>query len=195
MMLLLSAAGCDDFSLLDQFRFLDMEFEKSQIRPGEQCLLRPLGGTGPYAFSLADAELFDDGVNQADPGSIENQTYTAGNSIGTARIKLADSAGHAAEKGIDVIPWEPSNFTSDGAVAGPNTVNLAWAYDSPGYIGGFRLWRSKAGEAFEEIAALGIGDRSYEDLTASPQMNVYRLYTSAGGFLSAYAETSAKGNP
>lgn len=113
---LLIAAGCDSFSLLDQFQKgldngLGLSMEKSSVKPGEVSALYPSGGTAPYTFAVIADSLYDDGVHATDTGTIANQNYTAGNSIGTVKVRVTDSTGKSAESVITILPWGPENFS------------------------------------------------------------------------------------
>jgi hypothetical protein len=194
IIILLSVAGCDSFSLLDQFsRGLSLVLQKSTVKPGEQSLLYPGGGIEPYSFAVVAENLYDTGQT-SDPGTIMNHVYTAGESIGTVKIWLTDSVGNHVEKQITVLPWKPLNFNVNGYAPGPTTIELFWTYNSPGYIEGFRILRSKDGGPFEEIFWTGSSTWCYADESASPQENTYRLYAVAGEFESVYAVGSAYGN-
>lgn len=193
--LLFMNAGCDSFSLPDQFsKDLLLILEKNTVKPGEQSELFPQGGIEPYSLEVIVDNLHDAGY-ATDPGSITGLIYTAGNSIGTVNIRLTDDLDNSYRAQITILPWQPQNFSADGSFGGPTDVELNWAYDAPGYIGGFRIMRSSAVEAFVKIADLDNDIREATDDAASPQENIYRLYAVAGEFLSAYAERSAKGNP
>jgi hypothetical protein len=195
IVLLFVIAGCDSFSLPDQFsKGLILVLEKDSVKPGEQSKLYPAGGIEPYSYSVIADNLYDGG-HATDPGTITEQMYTAGNSIGTVKIRLTDDMDNSFEVRMTVLPWQPQNFSADGTVPDNQTVKLDWTYDAPGYIGGFRIMRSSAGGAFVKIADLGSGIRTYTDDNAHPNDNIYHLYAVAGEFLSSYAEVSAAGQP
>ena len=199
VILILTLSGCDDFSLPGQFTLLSLTLEKSVVRPGETCNLTAREGTPPYSASASAGNLYNDGINAADPGSVKDMVYKAGQSIGTVKILLSDSAGHRTEAMITVLPWEPHDFMADGIYGGPKEVKLTWKNTTPGFISGFKLLRSTDVDPFTPVtdAVIDNGGESYSciDTKAVQPMNYYRLYAVAGDYESSYVEASAKGNP
>jgi len=194
LLLPLLLAGCDNFSLPGQFQFaLNLALDKTVVHPGEQSTLSPTGGTAPYTATASAVSLYNDGVHQDDPGSIQNMVYTAGNSIGTVQITLSDSAGHSANATISVLPWAPQSFTAAGKIAPPwKTVNLTWTYTSQGYISGFKLLGSQtaASGPFTQVTLTNAATYAYTDTGAVQQTNYYQLYAVAGSYVSDSCATA-----
>ncbi len=80
------------------------EFERELVRPGDECVMRSLGGDEPAAEALRDAESFDLVVVSGGDGTVTNALYALRNSkvptcvfpSGTANL-LFDNIGNAPE--------------------------------------------------------------------------------------------------
>lgn len=182
---LFTAAGCDNYSILDQFSRggpLSIAIQKSTLQQGEAVALYPSGGLPPYTFGVVAGSLYVSGTSI---GSVSGATYTAGDAIGTVEITVTDTAGNNANTLATIVPPAPGNF---GVVANTSThtITLSWTYSDTSIISGFQIWRSVAGGSFSLLATAPSTSTSYAD----PGLNqnkiyTYRMYALAGSYLSS----------
>ncbi len=183
----LGLVGCDSFSLLDQFARIDgtaalqLTLQKDTVQPRETIDLYPSGGVPPYSFGLVADDLYYD----AGLGSVAEQKYTAGDSIGKVEIHLSDGRGGVVNSVVTIIPPAPDNFTAQAYVAtsgNKNGIELQWTYTDTALISGFLLQRSTdGGTTFPDSQNLSSSLTSYVDSTASNRNTTYtyRLYAVA----------------
>ncbi len=95
--------------------------------------------------------FYSDSTNKL--GTVNENMYKAGNSIGTITIQLWDNDDNMKETVITIIPPTPSGFTV--TKAGTSTLDIDWDDANNAYISSFRLFRSISGAAFTETPVLG----------------------------------------
>lgn len=179
-------AGCDSFSLIGQFRrvsSLGLTLQKASVQQGETISLYPAGGTPPYSFGLEAGNLYYSGTL----GSITNQSYTAGTSIGTVTIHLIDSDGDTADSSVTIIPPTPTGLSAlPDPSASPNDIDVTWnLYATPLLISGLEIERSLDGVTFASLTNPSSGTTLFVDQPLTPgQMYYYRIYAVSGAFRS-----------
>lgn len=172
-------AGCDSYSLLDSFTVggteLTWNISSTTLQPGEKTDLNPTGGTAPYSWILVEGDLFyQDSVNKL--GSVNDNKYTAGNSIGTVTIQLWDSKNNMKEAVVTVVPPAPTNLTV--TKSGTGSLTVAWTYTNTEYISGFKLFRTVNGAESTEITVTGNTITSVTQ-TGLIKPNTYTYYLAA----------------
>lgn len=206
------AAGCDTYSLTDQFEkalpagtgpgttdpgttptvepLVLALLPNTTLTPGATLTLIPRGGTEPYrryfVYPVAGALSYDSTLYGIIDESTEIPVYTAGTSIGELKLYVVDDAGQIAEAPVTVIPPSPGDFTV--TISGPTQNTVTWTYPDLNLINGFKILRSRDGGAFTEIAAPGKNTTSYVDLTISNRAKkyTYRMQAVCGSYLSSF---------
>ncbi len=183
---LMTLAGCDSFSVIDQFipaggKELRLAVQRTTMLQDETTELYPSGGVAPYSFGILVDDLYYDNLL----GSVQGQAFTAGDSIGQIRLRVTDAAGAQADALVVVVPPTPTNFTV-GAISS-NDATMTWsAVGVPVWYSGFEIWKSKNGGAFTLLTTASSNQSSYTDTNAVPaQTPVYRLYAVSGAYKSA----------
>ncbi len=145
------------FLFIQEEADLSLTAQSGSIQQGQSTMLFPGGGAPPYHITIAPAGhdlVYEDGAGL---GSISgNDTYNAGDSVGTVMIRVTDSADDVFDVGIEVVPAMPLDFDS---VPFSNTrIDLTWYHNSPGTTG-FKVERS-------------INNGPYEDITESANLTI-----------------------
>lgn len=186
--------GCDNYSLHDQFyNDDDEEYEitlvpqKTSLQQGELIDLYPSGGIEPYSFNIVEGSLYYSGTL----GSIADERYTAGTSIGTIQIQVTDINNYSAETELTIIPPTPSGFIV-GSV-GTNRIDLSWSYSDTSIISGFRIMRKRADEeAFEHVTDSSNSATSFSDSPLNPTfLYSYYIYAVSGEYISLPTATES----
>ncbi len=195
-------AGCDSFSVIDQFSAslssptptpaptpgpggLTLGIQTPTLQQNETTLLVPSGGTPPYTYTVLNNQTLSypgtyGTVNAATP------EYTAGTSIGTLTIRVIDNPGNHYDATVTVIPPTPTDFQV--VFASSNKGNLSWTYPNTEFITGFEVWVStNSGVSYSLKATLGYAATVYTHNGAA-NTNLYRLYAVSGAYKSLAAE-------
>ncbi len=166
-------AGCDSFSLIESFSTeLTLDVASSTLQQGATTLLYPAGGTEPYTWMILKGDQFyTDTVNET--GTITDNKYTAGDSIGTVTVRLRDSAGKTQEKVITIIP--PAPGLSTPIPAGNQKLSFTWTFPNAERISKFKIFRSSGGSPFTEIVNLPNSATGFTD--ENPLLSTATTYT------------------
>ncbi len=125
------------------------------------------GGTPLYNWSVT-----------AGLGSVINLVaigqYTAPVALGTATVRVTDSALLTADAAVTIVPAVPSSLYVDGAWGGPSECRLTWV-DNSTDEDGFEIHRRKKGVAYTgvPIATTAANAVSYDDLTCPTPNTIY----------------------
>jgi len=190
--LFLTLVACNDFSISDHFNLagqnqdsggLSLTLQKNVLDRYESITLYPAGGIQPYSYTLKAIDLFYVG-NTGSTASNINNTFIAGDSIGSVTISLLDAAGHSIDAIVTIRPPAVQDFTVNGATD-RNQINISWSYSTPLIISGFRIERSIEGSIFQLIASPISSATIYTDSGLNQnRMYTYRIYVLAGEYLS-----------
>jgi len=161
---------------------LSLTLQKGSVQQGETISLYPVGGAPPYSFGLVAANLYYTGTL----GSITNQAYTAGTSIGNVTIHLTDADGSSVDSQVTIIPPTPTSFNVQNNTGGPgNDLLLSWGYGNTSLSSGFQIQRSTDGVTFTDLVSQPTTATSYVDSPLNPgQTYYYRMYAVAGPYQS-----------
>lgn len=159
---------------------LSLTAQSGSIQQGGSTMLFPAGGAPPYHITIAPTGhdlVYEDPEGL---GTISgNNTYNAGNSVGTVQIRVTDSANDFVEIGVEVVPEMPLGFEIYPRTN--NQIDLEWGYVRPG-ISEFRVMKSVDNEPFADISGdlviINIdGVYTAEDDNVSPnRLYQYKVY-------------------
>ncbi|MBL8967221.1 MAG: fibronectin type III domain-containing protein [Spirochaetaceae bacterium] len=183
-------AGCDSFSLPDQFILpgedkvvLALAVDNAVVQRNGSVGLLPSGGEKPYRFDAPSAFDLSTGTATYGVGYITNATYTAGGAIGKVRITLRDAGDATAFAYVTILPPKPTLLGE--RIGGNQTINLTWTFPAPDaeILTGFLLECSTDGSAFTASGTHGkdsVGT-SFNNLNASAGYT-YRLRALSGTY-------------
>lgn len=170
--LALLLAGCDTYSLLDQFQLpqsspaptpsatptptptpapLALTAQTATIQQSGTDQMTPTGGTLPYTWAVLTGTLSYDG-GAGTYGSVNSGTkvYTAGTSVGSFTIQVSDNLGNTATTTVTVVPLPATGFSvSNGSLGLVDT--LTWSYGLSASITGFTIYKSSDGVSYSQV--------------------------------------------
>lgn len=201
--LVMALAGCDSYSLLDQFVLPDKAVPggggpteplslaadgDSAERLSGTVGLTPSGGLQPYSYSVAGVALAGK-TSALGKGTVSDNVYYAGGAIGQIRITVTDAAGSSAFALIAVLP--PAPTLSVSRIGGGSNASVAWTHAAPDVVDTFVIERQASDETVFKpwYSSPTTGSSNDNSLDPAKQYK-YRILARSGTFDSAWFETT-----
>lgn len=189
--LCLAAAGCDSFSLPDQFLLpgegaeaLKLTVDTDTTQRYGTVALTASGGVKPYSFDEPSPfEPLYEPTSDQGLGSVFDDYYTAGGAIGKIRITVQDAAGATAFAYVTVVP--PTPTLTGERTGGDTNATLSWTCGDWGIIDSIAIQGSSDATNFVPITT-ATANGSYNDngpLDPSKPYT-YRIVAKAGNYSS-----------
>ncbi len=196
----IAAAGCDSYSLLEEFSLpyriaeggpveplnLSIQGSDAAIRLTGSVSLVPEGGVKPYSYEVSGEDLYGK-TSALTRGSVSNNVYSAGGAIGRIRITLTDAYMSTAFAYATVLPPAPTMTVE--RVGGDTNAEIDWFYSDIGIIDYFFIECRAEGDAGFSSCHTATDVGSYTDQNLIPGLSyTYRITAVSGSYASPSIE-------